>query len=816
MLFRSDPFFGETSQQTGVHPNDSAWTVATSTGDYDAKKAAVLYEDMSVGALMSFGPTAFSFKAGGVLWNEMSPLTVWKTQPRMFGWDYLPYELEQSTAMFYDYATVKGFKEGRAAWNKKPFQGIQLESIELPWQLSFNTFYGFYEGYRKNYPWIVPADKTNELQYTDVAIGNRTAANKGIGYGDNYRPVWFLRLAKAELPGGITAGANWFQYLVDTDYSRQWNKVMRGVNAVEGSGSLTGAYDLHVIQAAGFRSGRWVNRSGGIVYDDTLSNLRYMSNYYLEPRIGSVDFKRNIPGGLTFHVDVGFSNLDSVWFKVGGQPRTGSGTPRRFAQFKSSELDSVSTLLSKATSADTTLLYNEVSRYSKDFRDKVLVSNPWDVIGRTSTGWKPAVYASVGYALPMVDLELKTVYLDKNFHSGASTVAPIDGIFPYEANMTGPGKFAGVDNGTSHASNLTGANLIAKLPVPRGHARVSMGLHVQPEKGQDMIFFPWRQNGAAFNATLNSNISRYGVGLLDDGHRDGKAWGSANTTQGANRQIRRLGDESYFRGNEAPSPTRPSYHNPYAPTPGDAGGVRADYMAIYEGFAPYKLSKNFHSKVVSGSEWTAQDSLTIRQIAASQDSFLFRLQSKKATQNLSLDLAYEISRLWSGKQSVFLAGYAAFNSVTRGVGTGIPAFTTGDDVLLMGRNLRFEPVFQVTPKFYVIGLVSNEVWQSDYGVALIDSASGLAPGDDASWLVGDLRGGYNADGIANLRAAPIDYSDWMYGLGFDWDIAPRVGLHVRAQYITHEDKGVSVDASTAAKRNDYRAWLATTEMKMWF
>lgn len=157
----------KSGDMTPMTDDDSGQAVYTVGNDVGDKRGAILYEDMAVGMIMSAGPLSFSFKAGGVLWNEMSPLTVWKTQPRMFGWDYLPYELEQSTAMFYDYATVKGFKEGRAAWNKKPFQGLQFESIDLPWNLYFNTFYGFYEGYNKNNPWQIPIDKTNELQYTD-------------------------------------------------------------------------------------------------------------------------------------------------------------------------------------------------------------------------------------------------------------------------------------------------------------------------------------------------------------------------------------------------------------------------------------------------------------------------------------------------------------------------------------------------------------------------------------------------------------------------------------------------------------------------
>lgn len=774
--------------------DDPAGTIAASSGDANDKKPVILYEDMCAGMIMSAGPVSFNFKAGGVLWNEMSPLTVWKTQPRMFGWDYLPYELEQSTAMFYDYATVKGFKEGRAAWNKKPFQGLQLESIDLPWNLYFNTLYGFYEGYNKNYAWLVPPDKTNELQYTvdpgadaTAAVPFRTSWTKGIGIGDNYRPVWFLRFAKGEIPGGITAGVNWFQYIVDEDYPLQWSKrygyTLKGDDA-----------KASVVRAARPVKGAWVgDRTRALAFDTAASGLQYFNNYYIEPRVGSVDFRRNIPGGLSFHVDIGASYVDSVWYKVGNTTTT--ATEKK--DYTEEELAGLATRVR----ADTVTYRNEWLKYDERFREAAMTALPWQEIGRSNTGWKPAVYASVSYPFPWADVELRSVYADKDFHSGASTVGPINGIFPYEANLTGPGKFAGVDNGTSYASNMAGSNLIMKFPVPRGHARVSMGFHTQVEKGDDIVYFPWRQNGAAFSATLNSDFTRYGVGLLDDFWRSISGADANGSNAAMNRRmIRRLGDEMFFRA---------SYRNPYAPVPGFAGGMRGDYMAVYEGFATYKLSESFDDSVRTGGALSAADSQVVRQIVANQDSGVFRLQHKKATQNLSLDLSYEISRLWNGKRSLFLAGYAAFNSVTEGPGKGIPEFTTGDKALLVGRNLRFEPVFQLSPKFYIIGLVSQETWKSDYGVAIIDSAYGLAPDIDVNWLV-------SGDGLDNLHRAPIDYTDWMYGLGFDWDIAPRVSLHVRGQYFTHEDDGISVDLETATGRNDYRAWLASTEMKMWF
>src|SRR6185437_14209184 len=64
-------------------------------------------------------------------------LTIWKSQPRTFAWDYLPYEIEQPISRYYEYNIVKGEKSGRAAWNKKAFNGVDLRSIDLP--LGFET-----------------------------------------------------------------------------------------------------------------------------------------------------------------------------------------------------------------------------------------------------------------------------------------------------------------------------------------------------------------------------------------------------------------------------------------------------------------------------------------------------------------------------------------------------------------------------------------------------------------------------------------------------------------------------------------------------
>jgi hypothetical protein len=687
---------------------------STSTGELGVRLGSMVFDDLKAGVTAKIGPTTWGFKAGGILWNCLSPLTVWKMQTRTFAWDYLPYEIEQPVATYYDYATVKGERTGRAAWNNRAFQGMQLESVDLPAGLYWNSFFGFTEASHRSSNWVIPSDDNTQLQYTnpDNTGVYRTYATKATGIGDNYRWSYFGQLAKSDLPGGVGVSGQFYGVYTDPNYGRQWS-----------NGIWSGYSDLYQIQAQ--------NKSGA-----------YMNNYWVSPKVGSVNIKRELPGGLGFDLDVAVSNADTTFYRVYGDG------------IKSATADSV-----------------VVKKYGSRFASKVKAVDYGEEIGTASTGIVPAAYLDLKYPFALFDAELRTVAAPKNFTSPASAVNNIDAIFPYESNMVGAGKFAGNDNGVAYASNLAGTNLLIKPAIPGGHATASWGLHGQMESGKDMIYFPWRQNGYAYNQSLALGADKtFDQGLLDDIQRN------AGTSIYQNR---RLGDEYY---NDS------ARHNPYSSSLGDVGGERGAYLSTYEGFMAY----------------TVADSQAIK------DNFYngTAKSSQKYTQNLSFDAAYNLAQLWNGKRAVYAAGYVAFNSVTKTPNAGIPAFSaSSDDVLLMGRNIRFEPVVQVTPKFYLIGLVSNEIWKSKYGVAYVDKSTGKAISLSSSNI---------SKYTDHLVSAPIDYNDWIYGLGFDWDMAERVQLHVRCQYFTHEDKGISSEVSSLAGTNDYKAWLTMAEVKMWF
>ena len=222
---------------------------------------------MSAGLAIRTVPVSFWLKLGAVHWVEASPLTIWKAQPRMFAWEYLPYEIEQPIARYYEYNIAKGERIGRAAWNKKAFQGINLESINLPGNLYFNLLYSTYERYdnfEREY-----VDFTNDLALADV-----NGLVKGKGIGDTYRHLFHSRLAAIEALGRLTPGLNFMAYLYDDEIFK--NNLFRGVFG----------------------------------YSETVAGRKA---FIKEPIIGSIDLKGPITDNLSIHADVAMSFIDTLW-----------------------------------------------------------------------------------------------------------------------------------------------------------------------------------------------------------------------------------------------------------------------------------------------------------------------------------------------------------------------------------------------------------------------------------------------------------------------------------------------------------------------
>jgi hypothetical protein len=714
------------------------------------RSSLTVSEDLSAGIAVRTTPASFWVRMGNTMWTEASPLTIWKSQPRNFAWEYLPFEIEQPIARYYEYNIAKGEKSGRAAWNKKPFNGINVESINLPANLYANFIYGTFERYdnfEREY-----VDFSNDLGYADG--GSAWGELKRHGIGDSYRHVIHGRLAKGKLLGDLTLGLNYvgINYRDDLLFAFKSNP------------------DTYLL----------LTEFGG---SDSV--------FYKEPKVFSFDIKGPVNEQFSIHTDVALSMIDTTWW-VDPRPTEGLSPAAITNRFNVRRGDPG--------------LYTEKGSSSSDF--------------------VPAVYTKLGYH-GFLPAELDLAYIGKGFYSPFSFASPMDAFFAYGTNLMGAGKFIARGEGSPYAQNMAGANLTLapkQLQGSYGHFRVKYGQHFNIEKGRDILFFPYRLNGSDMFSVFHSSYNRWGNSTVDN-------------SVGLNRQSYkgRLGDESFnHRTGDDPPP----------PGPG-AGGLRSDFLSMYEGFVPYNSREEaFNNYNVRRQKVIANDptQTSVRNQSFDQYYVLNNQgeleavsgktttswvpETKKYTFNLELDAAYDIGPFVGYRKDLFVGGYVGVSGVSSAVK---PLSFTDDanDMLLWSLYARFEPAVALTKDFYILGLLGYENWRSKRSWMMVS----LDGNDNVTGFINPINSPENMT-PKNFFEVPIDYLDLAYGIGFDWDMLSRVGLHGRVKWMTHEDRGLNkfykkhkatiADSykedgkikSTA--KNDWSTPVISLEVKAWF
>ena len=650
------------------------------TGLHDKNNdPAIVHEDMNAGIALRTVPASFWLKMGTVQWVEASPFTIWKAQPRNFAWEYLPYEVEQPIARYYEYNLAKGEKSGRAAWNKKPYQGISLESINLPWNMYFNFIYGCFERYdnfEREY-----VDFTGDLAYAGETSDK---AIKGKGIGDSYRHIIHGQFALKELFGKLTPSLDIVKIKYDKDV-----RLMAGFSNVFG-------YDEQTVGTKGFIK---------------------------EPFTGSFDLRGPLTSNLNMHADFALNRVDTTWFTV------------KEDTIKDNKTDSTQIIIKPV----------QTVKYS-DFH--------------------PAFYCHLENK-SFLPINADIAYITKGFYSPTSFAVPNDAFFPFGANLIGPGKFIARGEASPYAQNMAGINLQAIPNLPGyGHLKITYGQHFQLQSAQDLVFFPYRLNGVDLFSVLQSSYNRWGNDLVDVSMKGCK-------------YNNRLGDESFKKTWADQKPQGP-----------EAGGIRSDYLGMYEGFVPYNSVEQADSNLAfkNGTIYSKGEEVPAHQ---------------KFTFNLELDGSYDIGPFINYNRDFFVGIYGALN----GVSSSFMPIAFNDkpsNMMLWGTYLRFEPAIALTNKFYLLGMAGFENWRSQkayMSLSKTDSAYARTHFDSTSYAA-LMKSGKKTFNI------PIDYRDYAYGIGFDWDILPRVGLHGRVKWMAHDDVNY--------KANNWDTPIISTEIKMWF
>ncbi len=343
-----------------------------------------------------------------------------------------------------------------------------------------------------------------------------------------------------------------------------------------------------------------------------------------------------------------------------------------------------------------------------------------------------------------VPATIDIAYISSGFYSPLSFAAASDAFYPFGSNLLGAGKFIARGEASPYAQNMAGA-VIGILPkMGSGHFKINYGQHFQIKSARDVLYFPYRLNGQDFFSLFHSSYNRWGLDELDE---------AIALEQRGKKYDARLGDESYTRIQH--------YDNSRGP---EAGGIRQDYLGTMEGFVPYE---NAQQALANTREKT---DISTRSVNVPQH--------RKYTFNLETDIAYDISKFVGYRKEFYLSFYGAINGISTKL---TPIAFSEKDQLLWSLYLRFEPAISISNKFYILGIAGFENWKSEKG-----------------WIK-------TADSVVS---SPIDFRDAAMGIGCDWEMASRVGLHLRFKWMNHKDVNFS--------KNDWATPIISSEIKMWF
>ncbi len=658
---------GLTSKLTGnrVRRMDSTGSFSpTESHYYSENNPLAIFEDMAAGAAYTTSDVSLWLKLGAIIWTEASPLTIWKSEPRAFAWEYLEYEDEAPSSEYYKSNVEIGEKTGRAAWNKKAFNGINLESLTLPYDFYINLLYAKfpdYDPFEREY-----MDFSTDLGY---AAEEKNPSIIETGYGDSYRHIFHARLAKKF--NDLTLGANYNMINCSKDIIYAENPSAMFFNAM---------FNLQYSRGKPL----WADEYKVVRTATTVDSipLDCGKGFYKEPKVFSLDLKGDLFTHFNMHADVGFSRIDTTW--VWG--------------------DTVKTDMEK-----TPLTVKKTAQTYSDLTPAVYTNLSYAFPSVTVTA--DMAYAKRGFYSPFSFISpMDAFYAFGTNCVGEGTFSAKTEASPYSQNMAG--------------AQLT---ISPKVPGT-GHFDIKYGQHFQPESARDLLFIPYRLNGMDLNSTITSSYNMDGFGTVDypmagkyyrrlgDESFDPQVsiTGKPNDPNDPTDPNSGASGSNGFSHIEE-SPEKGGLHADYLSmfegfVPYDDPvqlllniKSRRNVISRYRQVGPGPLGRVINDN---------GDTVTVTNPSLVADANGFVPMHKKYTGNLELDAAYDIGPLIHFPNKFYLAGYLAISSVTNAF-KALTFNENGNEMLLWSSYYRFEPAIGLTSKFYLDILLGVENWRSN-------------------------------------------------------------------------------------------------------
>jgi len=293
--------------------------------------------------------------------------------------------------------------------------------------------------------------------------------------------------------------------------------------------------------------------------------------------------------------------------------------------------------------------------------------------------------------------------------------------------------------------NVMGVNLKFEPEFNRGRFDVQYGIHKQIEKGTDVVLFQYRLNGRSMWETTNSWTKFAPLFNMDSGNTDLDS-----------RYVSRVG-----------------VLTPQAKLYRQKGGLYGGTWESWESFVPYENVQEIQDSVVP--------------------------EHVKWSSVVSCDAAYDISNWFNSDRNIMLQVYGTLSGVSTSF-SPLAYSSAQKDMLLWSAYVESQPAISITPTFHALGILGFETWRGSQAYTASSLTDRINANFGTSTVLGTTATVY--------QLTPINYLQTAFGFGFDWDFAPRAGLHFRYKYATHRDETVSA--------NDWNAHIVQAETKVWF
>lgn len=295
-----------------------------------------------------------------------------------------------------------------------------------------------------------------------------------------------------------------------------------------------------------------------------------------------------------------------------------------------------------------------------------------------------------------------------------------------------------------YSPNMAGINLKVEPQFNRGYVDFQYGQHRQIEEGNDVVLFNYRLNGRNMWEATNSWTRYKPLFIADSGNGSGAGY-IARAGIGAQSNT---GVKMYRQ----------------------QGGLYGGTWELWESYVAYdNVGQITEGEIPSHAKWSSY---------------------------FSMMGGYNIAPWFNTDRDIMLTGYVALSGISTSFAP-IAYSESQSDMLLWSFFGQFEPAVAVFPTFHMVGIFGLETFRAENAFA----ATTYKNGAEKSYM------NKNIDAYM-YQKAPINFLETAIGVGFDWDLTDRAGLHVRYKWMTHSDETMSA--------NDWHSHYISAETKVWF